>query len=177
MFDDDQETPNTMMAMYEFPNPDGAADKKKIMQFEVRHWISNREGLKIVEDQNNTYMTSSVNNIGNLFYGSKGYMTKNVNDWQVYLGKEREPGPKGEGLGNHYQNFINAIRANDQKLAMADIKEGFYSCALIHLANISYRLGRSLEFDPETMKFKNDKEANSMLTREYREPFVVPDKV
>jgi hypothetical protein len=53
----------------------------------------------------------------------------------------------------------------------------FYSCALIHLANISYRLGRSLDFDPKSMKFVNDNEANAMLTKEYREPFVVPEKV
>jgi len=177
MFDDDQETPNTLMAMYEFPNRDGNGDKKKIMQFEVRHWCTNREGIGSFEDEKNNYMTSSSNNIGNLFYGSKGYMSKTVKNWQVYLGKQREPGPSGEGRANHYQHFIDAIRANDQKLAMADIKEGFYSCALIHLANISYRIGRSLEFDPKTMRFVNDNEANHMLTKEYREPFVVPDKV
>ena len=76
-------------------------------------------------------------------------MSKTVNDWQVFEGQERTPTASGSGLGNHYQNYINAIRANDQKLAKGDIEEGFYSCALIHLGNISYRLGRSLEFDPE----------------------------
>jgi len=104
-------------------------------------------------------------------------MSKNVSHWQSYLGKEKELGESGEGLGNHYQDFVKAIRANDQSLAKGDIQEGFYSCALIHLGNISYRLGRSLEFDPKTMKFKNDEEANQLLTKEYREPFVVPEKV
>ena len=104
-------------------------------------------------------------------------MSKTVNDWQVFEGHDKIPTDSGSGLGNHYQNYINAIRANDQNLAMADIQEGFYSCALIHLGNISYRLGRTLEFDPETMKFKNDPEANLMLTRDYRAPFVVPEKV
>jgi len=178
VFDDDQQTPNDLMAVYEFPNPEGSGDKKKILQFEVRHWITNRElaGKQGVEN-NNTYMTSSDNEIGNLFFGSKGFMSKTVNDWQVFEGKERTPGTSGSGLGNHYQNFINAIRSNDQSLAKANIEEGFYSCALIHLGNISYRLGRTLEFNPETMKFKNDPEANLMLTRDYRAPFVVPDKV
>ncbi len=46
MFDDDQQTPNDLMAVFEFPNPDGGGDKKKILQFEVRHWITNREGIK-----------------------------------------------------------------------------------------------------------------------------------
>lgn len=178
VFDDDQETPNNLMAVYEFPNPKGGSDKKKILQFEVRHWITNRElaGKNVIE-ANNTYMTSSDNEVGNLFYGSKGFMSKTVNDWQVFEGKERKPGASGSGLDNHYQNYINAIRENNQALAKADIEEGFYSCALIHLGNIAYRLGRTLEFDPETKKFKNDTEANLMLTRNYRAPFVVPEKV
>ncbi len=178
VFNDDQQTPNDLMAVYEFPNPDGGSDKKKILQFEVRHWVTNRElaGKAGVETAN-TYMTSSDNEIGNLFFGSKGFMSKTVNDWQVFEGKERTPGASGSGLGNHYQNFINAIHEKNQSLAKADIEEGFYSCALIHLGNISYRLGRTLEFDPNTMKFKNDPEADQMLTREYRTPFVVPEKV
>ena len=67
--------------------------------------------------------------------------------------------------------------ANDQALARADIREGFYSCALIHLANVSCRLGRSLDFDPDTMRFPGDAEANAMLTKAYREAYVIPDKV
>lgn len=178
MFDDDQETPNTLISVFEFPNPEGKGDKKKILQFETRHWISNPEGAlsKNVQYQDD-YMTSSSNTVGNLFYGSKGYMAKNVSEWQTYMGRERELGDSGSGLGNHYQNFINAIRANDQSLAKADIKDGFYSSALIHLGNISYRLGRSLDFDPIKMKFENDPEADAMLTKKYRKPFVVPDKV
>ncbi|MFC2111712.1 Gfo/Idh/MocA family protein [Bacteroidota bacterium] len=178
MFDDDQETPNVLMANYEFDNPDGGGDKKKILQFETRHWMTNREGMiENAEEKNNSYKTNPGNNIGNLFYGSKGFLQANVNNWESYLGFEYAEGSSGEGLGNHYGNFCKAIRANDQSLAMADIQEGFYSCALIHLGNISYRLGRSLEFNPDTMKFVNDPEADAMLTREYRAPYVVPENV
>jgi len=177
MFDDDQNTPNILMAIFEFPDPKGSGDKKKILQFEVRHWITNTEGIKSVVPKADAYMVSADNVIGNLFYGSKGFMTKNVDDWQVFYGKERTQGEKGSGLGNHYQAFIDAIIANDQKMANADIREGFYSCALMHLGNISYRLGRSLEFDPVKMKFVNDPQADALLTRQYRAPFVVPDKV
>ncbi len=177
MFDDDQNTPNNLMALYEFPNPQGAGDKKKILQFEVRHWITNSKQILSDRSEAHDYMVSADDTVGNLFYGSKGFMAKHVNEWQVYLGKEREPGPKSGGLGNHYQAYIDAIRAGDQKLSNSDIKDGVYTCILIHLANISYRLGRSLDFDPDQMKFVNDPEADALLTREYREPFVVPQTV
>jgi hypothetical protein len=121
--------------------------------------------------------TSAGNTVGNLFFGSKGYMAKDVDAWRTFLGEKREPGPTGSGLGNHYQVFVNAIRDPKPEIFNHSIQEGFYSCALIHLGNISYRLGRSLEFDPVTMRFPRDPEADAMLTREYRAPFVVPEKV
>ena len=100
-----------------------------------------------------------------------------VNHWKTYLGKGREPGPSGQGVGNHYQNFVDAIRANDPGLLTSPIEEGFYSCALIHLANISYRLGRTIHFNPDTQTIVDDAEASALLTRAYREPFKVPDRV
>ena len=178
MFEDAQNTPNQLLSVFEFPEQNAGGDKKKLLQFEVRHWMSNSEGLsRPVEDEKNKYMTSSSNNIGNLFYGSEGYMSKNLNDWQVYKGKDKTLTETGEGLGDHYGNFIRAIRANDQTLAKASIEEGFYSCALIHLGNIAYRLGRTLEFDPKTMKFINDPDADKLLKREYRHPFNLPDYI
>jgi len=179
MFDDAQETPNVLMAMFEFPNPDGGGDKKKVMQFEVRHWMSNPEGNHLGSGDilNNKYMTGPGNVVGDIFYGSEGYMLKDVSSWQTFMGKEREPGASGKGLGNHYQNFIDAIRANDPSVLTAPIEEGFYSCALIHFANISYRVGRTLHIDPDKLTIINDDEANAMLTKEYRRPFVFPEKV
>ena len=51
------------------------------------------------------------------------------------------------------------------------------SSVAVHLANISYRLGRTLTFDAKTMTCVGDKEANRMFTRDYRKPFVVPERV
>lgn len=178
MFDDDQQTPNTMMALFEFPNPAGGGDKKKILQFEVRHWMSYPEGnLGSGENLANTYMTSAANTVGNIFFGSKGYMLKDVAGWQTFMGKERKPGESGKGEGNHYQNFIDAIRANNPGILTAPIEEGFYSCSLIHLANISYRLGRTLNIDTEKFMVINDDEANRMFTKDYRNPYLFPTVV
>ena len=169
MFDDNQETPNTMITAFEYPNPEGGGDKKKILQFEVRHWITNHEG-GIGEGPSNT--------VGVIFYGSEGYMVvDSYHSWKTFMGKKREPGPYANAGGNHFKNFIKAVRARDPKLLNAPIEEGHLSSALCHLANISYRLGRSLEFDPAKEQFIGDEEANKMLTRNYREPYVVPQNV
>jgi hypothetical protein len=48
------------------------------------------------------------------------------------------------------------------------------SSSLPHLANISYRVGRALEFNGKTENFVNDKKADRLLTREYRKGFEIP---
>jgi predicted dehydrogenase len=170
MFEDDQQTPNVQMAWFEFPATDAKGEtKRKVLQFEVRHWISNHEG---------DLGEGPSNSIGNLFYGSQGYMTiDGGGNWKTYMGKQREPGPSGSGGGNMFANFIDAIRSGDRSLLEGDITEGHYSCALIHLANTSYRLGRPLDFDPRSETYINDREANAMLTRDYRAPYVVTREV
>ena len=97
-------------------------------------------------------------------------------DWQVYLGHKLEKGPSGSGGGDHFANFVKAVRARDPKLLNADIAEGHLSSAYCHLGNIAYRLGRKLHINPSTESFVNDSEADAMLTREYRKGFEVPAK-
>ncbi len=58
-----------------------------------------------------------------------------------------------------------------------DIEVGNMSSVLPHLANVSYRLGRELIFDGAEEKFVGDREADRMLTRKYREPYIVPERV
>ena len=58
-----------------------------------------------------------------------------------------------------------------------DIVEGHLSSTLPHLANISYRVGRALMFDGKTETIVGDAEASKLLTREYRKPYMIPEKV
>jgi len=166
MFDDDQETPNTISASYEFL----VNGKPKMMTFEVRHWYSNHEAGINGERPGNT--------IGNTFYGAKGYLViDNYNKYYSFMGPKQEPGPARTGGDNHFANFISAVRSRKREDLNAEIEEGALSCNLMHLANISYRLGRTLNWDEKTWTVKNDPEANKMLTREYRKGYVVPEKV
>jgi predicted dehydrogenase len=163
MFSDDQETPNVQLATFEYPR------QKKVLVFEVRHWACNHEAA---------LGSGADNEIGVLFFGADGFMTVGTG-YQTYLGKKREPGPSSVRAGEdtHFANFIEAVRRRNPELLTAEIEEGHLSAALCHLANISYRTGRSLRFDPGTESFIGDPEADRLLRRSYRLPFVVPDEV
>jgi predicted dehydrogenase len=163
LFDDDQETPNTQVTSFEYPS--GKPSEKKMLVFEVRHWITNPEG-------------EAPCDVGVLFYGSEGYMSiPSYSGYATFLGKKREPGPKGNEGGDHFANFLQAVRSRKREELHAEIEEGHLSATLCHLANMSYRVGRTLEFDPKTESCKGDDAANALLTREYRKPFVVPESV
>ena len=189
MFDDDQETPNTLYCMFEF---DGTG-KRKMLEFEVRHWISNHEAglgtpgfggdeipgfLGAPRGEQNYSMAG--NTVGDIFYGSKGYMAISNEDAQSYrtwLGKEQIPGPSAARPGNNWANFIDCVRSRKKDALNAPIQEAHISCTLVHLANASYRLGRTLNFDPKTEQVVNDDEAHRMLRGTYRAPFAVPESV
>ena len=83
-----------------------------------------------------------------------------------FLAGTRKPGPTRKDGGDHYLNFITAVRAHDKSLLNAPVETAHLSSALAHLGNIAYRTGRTLNFDPLTERFKNDEEANALLTRQ-----------
>jgi predicted dehydrogenase len=175
MFDDDQETPNTQLATFEFE--DGGT--KRLLVFEVRHWITNNEaGIGERADAQDGSAASPPQTVGNIWYGSKGYMATGRGGWRTFLGQDQEPGPTSQAGGGPggFVNFIDVVRSRKREDQLSEIEEGAISTMLIHLANISYRTGRTLYFDPVTFSCKNDAEATAMFTRtQYRAPFVVPN--
>lgn len=164
-----QETPNTQTASLQYA--DG-----KIIQFEVR-------GLSTGGEANDNVK------IGNLFYGTEGWLELNKDKWQSYLGQKNEKGLGSDSINketneadinlaapsglNPYINFVNAIRSRKPQDLNCEINEGYFSTVLPLLSNISYRLGRNLVFDGGKENFGMDNEANKMLSREYRKPFKV----
>jgi hypothetical protein len=151
--------------------------KKVMIVFEVRHWMSNNEA-GIGQRRDDKGMVTDSNCIGNIFYGSEGYMAiEGYNSYKTFLGRKQEPGPSSREGGSNWENFIKAVRSRKREDLNADIEEGHFSSALMHLANISYRVGRSIEFDPAKEQIVKDGAANAMLRRKYRTPFVVPEKV
>ncbi len=197
LFKDDQQTPNVLNCAYEFDMPDGS---RRMLEFEVRGWMTNHEaqigtgafhsrgvpaaGLHHTPPKHKPAhpglgpASGAPSTIGNIFYGSKGYLAMDGYDsYKTWLGESQEPGPHGEGGGNHFANFIDCVRSRNSEGLNAPIEEGYISCTLVHLANVSYRLGRTLQYDPDHQQVLGDEEANRMLHGDYRTPFIVPEQV
>ncbi|MBM3753024.1 MAG: Gfo/Idh/MocA family oxidoreductase [Acidobacteria bacterium] len=114
------------------------------------------------------------------FFGSKGHLAMKANgEFTIRLGRSKTNEPAVESPANidHFANFSAAVRARDPKLLHAEIEETHLSTALCHLGNIAYRLNRNLKFDPRAVRFVNDREADTHLTRNYRKPYIVPERV
>ena len=74
-------------------------------------------------------------------------------------------GPAASLDSVHIVNFLDAIRTG--KRPAADIEEGHKSTLLIHLANISLRVGRPLRCDTKNGHILVDREATALWAREY----------
>lgn len=176
VWDSDQETPNIQHLEFEYE--DG-----RILQFEVRGLGTNDEGGI---------------RIGNLIFGSKGWMdiaSEDVGGSRAHFSDiklnpsgfssyKEEDGPEftdddpatGDAVLNHFTNFIDAVRSRRWQDLNADILEGHLSTSLCHLGNIACRLNRPLQFNPQDETFLNDEEADTYLSKAYRSPYVLPEK-
>jgi predicted dehydrogenase len=165
--DDDRETPNAQIAIFDY----GDAE----LTFEVRSLMTGAESEMSLRGQNF---------IGNMFYGSAGYMLVEDSGFKTFLGDKRKPGEAmtvQEAVGeiggeenNHVNNFLQVLKSRKYQDLNSDILEGARSANLVHLANISYRTGRKLILEPEKLRVIGDEAANAMFTRHpYRAPYVV----
>ncbi len=75
-------------------------------------------------------------------------------------------------IRGHMRNFLEAIRTRGRP--SADIEEGHISTASCILANLALRLNRTLTWDAERQRITGDDEANRLLRRPYRRPWVHP---
>lgn len=205
-YEDDGQTPNTQFVYHDYPEAP--------LIFEVR-------GLPHGEGQGDAMDKYKGASVGNVIECEGGYVMFPNYDSALVYDKSGSQMKKFSGGGNHFENFLNAVRSRKRQELHADILEGHLSSALCHTGNISYRLGAKkspdeirealksskegtetfgrmqehlaannvdlaktpatlgvfLQMDPNLERFVGNNEANTMLTRNYREPFVVPQKV
>jgi predicted dehydrogenase len=144
-YEDQGQTANTQIALMDY------GDTQLI--FEVRAWPT---------------APFHGQGIGNVFHLEGGTIAGTT--FYPKGSTESAPLPKvestrGPGGGDHFANFIEAVRSRNQADLNADILDGHYSSALCHLANISYRLGQPVPFNPKTKAFGDNKEAYETLAR------------
>jgi predicted dehydrogenase len=209
--DDAGETPNTLISFFDYmPAP---------LIFEVRG-LPAKKGVRAMD----SFPHTSIR-IGIIVQCEEGFWAANDGGGYIWKndGTRTDVQFSGRGGGNHYQNFIDAVRSRKVDDLNADIEKGHISSALCHMGNISYRIGQQktpdeikevikdnsdmmdsferfqehlwanwidlsatkatlgpmLTMDTKTEKFTGQfsKLANMYVKRNYREPFVVPDKV
>ena len=204
-YDDDGETPNTQIVVHDY--------KPAPLIFEVRGLPASSGTEKM-----GNYRGASI---GVVIDCEHGFLTIPSYSGAIAFDKAGNQLKKFEGSGDHYENFIKAVRSRKVSDLNADILEGHLSSALCHTGNISFRLGREattreiyekieandeaiealgrfeehlgvngvdliktkaklgplLKMNSRTERFTNNNEANALLTRNYRAPFVVPEKV
>ena len=117
------ETANTQVAVHDYGS--------KSLVFEVR-------GLK-TDDHKGA-------KVGVIFEGTDGYVVMTTYANGIAFDKDGNKIREFKGDGNHFANFISAVRSRKSTDLHADILEGHLSSALCHTANISYRLGTKISW-------------------------------
>jgi hypothetical protein len=208
---DDGQTANTQVCVYDFGDCE--------LVFEVRGWASDSP---FPGKESPRRGKRPANFVGNVWYGTEGFLVCPSYDSGVAYSNDGEVLRRFHGGGDHFGNFVKAVRSGKPEDLTADVLEGHLSSALCHLGNISYRLGepqpfrkkanpfagdksaeaamadmekhlrshraikvdelsyrlgRKLTVNTSTETIVGEKDANALLTREYRKRFVVPEKV
>jgi predicted dehydrogenase len=133
---------------------------------------------------------------GATMYGDKGTLKLDVYKYEFTPAGKDKPTLTGEALfeydqypedktekdlerhvasaiRGHMRDFLRAIASRDRPVA--DIEQGHTSTASCILANLSMQLGRTLAWDAEKQQVIGDDDANKLLRRTYRKPWVHPE--
>lgn len=151
-YQDDQQFPDTATCTFDFNQDDSA----KQLIFEMRLWSRNYP-------HNCDSGVEFYGSEGQMFLSKRGKLVVRGQDNKVTL--ERRPGEENNYA--HVENFLDAIRGNAS--LNAPLVEAHRSVGLIHLANASLRVKRSIDFNADTETIEKDPEANQLLTRKYRD--------
>jgi hypothetical protein len=78
--------------------------------------------------------------MGNVFHCEKGYLASGIRGTAAFS-PEGELLEKFTGTGDHFRNFVDAVKSRKREMLTSEVLEGHLSTTLCHLPNISHRLG------------------------------------
>jgi len=171
---------------------------KSIDPVKVKHPVPFKNGMPEVNNQYNTateftvscqfangveirIVDSSPDGNGILFEGTKGRFHVARGRLKGKPFEELKDKPLPEGLikeiyrgkepGDHMRNFYECVVTREQPIS--DVYTHHRAMTTCHLSNIAMRLGRKLNWDPETEQIVGDNEANQWQTREQRKGYEI----
>jgi len=150
---DMRDTPDTASVLFECP--------EYVLTYEMRHgngnppWGGMDHGIE--------------------FYGTEGSIWINRAGFTFFPEKDRSHPVvvKNQGMDiPHKRNFLECVRT--RKRPNADVEFGHLASIPGHLANIAYRVGRRIGWDGANETIPGDTEAQALLGRKYRPPYLLP---
>lgn len=156
---DSTDAPDTQIVSYEF--------ESFIATWEHRQYAANE---------------AEKTNIGVYFYGTRGTFHMGwLDGWTFYPADKNQPiqhadaqlhDPDQQNIRELWANFLDCIKTGQRPLA--DIEIGHRSTSMALLGMLSYKLGRSVQWDGDKQLIVNDPAANVLLSRPYRGPWQYP---
>nr|WP_294989528.1 Gfo/Idh/MocA family oxidoreductase [uncultured Sediminibacterium sp.] len=156
--DSADETPDTLMAMYEFDN------------------------FNIVWDHALGIGNGNYNrDHGIAFIGNAGTLVLNRNGWEVIEEKKNEPKlavpfqkSSDNGLNKHWENFIAVVRSRKAEQLNCSIQEAAKIARLSQMGNIAYRTNRKLFWDNGKGQFTDNSINQQYLAAKYHNGYKLP---
>lgn len=124
------DTANTEISIYDYGD--------KCIVFETRGLSVDNSKDEVL---NRLFRSTKGNKMGEVFYGTDGYVVELTETHFVAYDKDFNVLKEFVGGGNHFENFIDGVVSRNSKELNADVNEGHLSAAISHLGNIAYQIG------------------------------------
>ncbi len=155
VFDDNSETPDSQVTVYEFPT--------YTLIWEHKAGLNN--GL-------------NGRSWGVEWNGTEGTIILNDEGWelrterkQANLDSQKKPG-SGDPRPAHVRNFLDCVKSRRQPALNLEL--GHHVSTVAHLGNIAYRTGRKVAWDAKDERVLDDAAANKLVSATYRKPWSLP---
>lgn len=171
-YKDGREIPDTLSAHLEYD--------KLIYKIEAATWAANFQKIPTTVRDSDNFPDWEFCSTKIELLGTKGFLRlgRQGGGWQAFNENgdivASEYGRQADNI--HINNFIECVRSRE--LPNADVEEARRTDLLIHLSNISTRMGsEKLIYDQKKNNFVNSSEANKFLRRKDRDVWKIPNEV